>query len=350
MSQKNLVKTESRQFSLPDYFPSLIEPQLLALGYSLEKPKPLADAIKQLSDFFIENPKKATPWHQKWAQAAYLAYFFPLNWLRAEAVLREGNRFNFFEGMKSYLDFGSGLGAYSFLLAEMGLSKGVCIDHSVDALHLHEDLMKRFSKPTSIRWYEAFNGVVDSNTEVGIFSYVFTELEKLPKWCLRMESLVIVEPSTRDDGRHLMELREFFMDEGYSVWAPCLHQLECPLLEHSKKDWCHDRIFFNQPEWFQKIEAFLPMKNKTITFSYLLLRKTEPPFPADSAARVVGDLLDENGKYRQMICRAEHREFLSWLKKDFTEEPTSKRGEIIDIPMDVQNVSNELRYPPPKKH
>jgi hypothetical protein len=347
MSQKNLEKIESRQFSLPSYFSNLIEPKLLMLGYSLEKPKPLADAIKQLSDYFINQPKGVTPWHQKWAQAAYLAYFFPLNWLRAQSVIREGERFGFFKGLNSFLDFGSGLSAYPFLLAELGGSKGVCIDRSVEALHLHEDLIKNFGKSTSIRWYESFNGVVDTKNQLGIFSYVFTELEKLPKWCLNMEALLIVEPSTRDDGRHLMELRDYFMDEGFNVWAPCLHQLECPLLEHSKKDWCHDRIHFQETPWFKNIEDHLPMKNKTVTFSYLLLRKSEPPEPAPSAARVVGDLLDEKGKYRQMICRAEHREFLSWLKKDH-ERPSSQRGELVDLPIDIQIISNELRYPPPK--
>jgi len=347
MSQKNQVKIASRQFSLPDYFQDLIEYKLAGLGFSLENPKPLADAIKQLSDFFINNPKSVTPWHQKWAKAAYLAYFFPLNWMRAQAVVKEGQRFDFFKDTNSYLDFGSGLSAYSFLLHDIGITKGVCVDHSVEALHMHENLVKHSKQPLSIRWYDSFNGVVDPKTQVGIFSYVFTELEKLPKWCLQMESLIIVEPSTQDDGRHLMELREFFLDYDYHVWAPCTHQDLCPLLEHSKKDWCHDRIHFAQPEWFQKIEAHLPMKNRTFTFSYLMLRKTPPPEVRPSAARVVGDLLDENGKYRQLICRGDKREFLSWLKKDHP-EPTSQRGEIVELPIDIEVVSNELRYPKAK--
>lgn len=71
------------------------------------------------------------------------------------------------------------------------------------------------------------------------------------------------------------------------------------------------------------MEAILPMKNRTLTYSYLLVSRRVPHPSHRGWARVIGDTLKERGKTRQMICRGEKREFLSWLLK---------RGEPEEIP------------------
>jgi len=128
------------------------------------------------------------------------------------------------------------------------------------------------------------------------------------------------------------------------VWAPCTHEGPCPLLHQSKHDWCHDRIHFEAPEWFKKMEAHLPMKNRTLTMSYLLMRKTAPK--KIGQARVVGDLLREKGKNRQMICRGPEREFLTWMHKLKIEQEIP-RGELINIHQDFEKISNEIRLKKP---
>ena len=60
------------------------------------------------------------------------------------------------------------------------------------------------------------------------------------------------------------------------------------------------------------------------------------------AARVVGDRLKEKGKDRQMVCRGPDREFLAWMHKHKLEQEIP-RGVLINIPNNVQKVSNELR-------
>jgi len=88
------------------------------------------------------------------------------------------------------------------------------------------------------------------------------------------------------------------------------------------------------------MEEHLPMKNKTLTMSYLLMRKAKPQ--VISAARVVGDTLKEKGKDRQMICRGSEREFLAWMHKNGIAQEIP-RGSLVEIPNDLQKVSNELR-------
>ena len=82
------------------------------------------------------------------------------------------------------------------------------------------------------------------------------------------------------------------------------------------------------------------MKNRTLTTSYLLMRKTKPS--EIHAARVVGDTLKEKGKDRQMICRGPDREFLAWMHKNKLQQDIP-RGTLIEVPDTLQKVSNELR-------
>ncbi|MBF8277916.1 MAG: hypothetical protein HW390_2989, partial [Candidatus Brocadiaceae bacterium] len=42
-----------------------------------------------------------------------MAYYFPLNWIRAQAVLDRGAAVGFWRGIDSYLEFGSGLGPFT---------------------------------------------------------------------------------------------------------------------------------------------------------------------------------------------------------------------------------------------
>ncbi len=346
MSQNKMVGTESRQYKIPDFLSETIELRLRLLGHSLYKPGALSVAVKKLSDYYIENPTKSTPWHQSWAQAAYLAYFFPLNYLRMWAVFDELKRVGFLAGLDKFIDFGCGISAVPFMAKDTSLKQGIGIDLSPEALELTE----KISAPTgvSMRTYQKFNGVIDEKRQMGVLSYVITETQKLPAWAVELEALLIIEPSTREDGRYLLDLREALLEDGYHAWAPCTHQKPCPLFNKSKKDWCHDRILVEAPDWYHALEKLLPMKNKSITYSYLAVRRT-PPRSLSGFGRSVGDLLDENGKYRELICRSEEREYLAWLKKEHSEAPALMRGHLFELPTlpdkKLEKKSDELRVP-----
>jgi hypothetical protein len=56
---------------------------------------------------------------------------------------------------------------------------------------------------------------------------------------------------------------------------------------------------------------------------------------------VIGDEQEERGKSRQLICRGENREFLSWLHRDMI-SPKLKRGDLIKLEK-VEEKHLELR-------
>ena len=357
-----------RVFSLPEPYTDRLEAALQSFGFTLKEPRKIASAIQRLSDHYTMNPLAATPWNEDWVQAASLAYYFPLNYARNRAVAQEARRLGFFHGLKTLADFGSGMGSALHAFRDTAHEAGSANsppgtelsyqahDVSMASLELGRRLANegKYSTHATPQHFALAlprpQEIADPSSLLLLASYVLTELEEVPKWWLESEALAIIEPSTQDDGRKLMTLRQKLIDEGYKIWAPCTHQDACPLLTQSAKDWCHDRIHWNAPGWFLEIEKHLPMKNRTLTFSYLLARKTlSPPKRIAELARLTGDTLEEKGKSRQSVCRSPEREFLAWfpqrLKKGDAIE--LERGLLVQLKPELQKKSSEVRLSSP---
>jgi hypothetical protein len=316
---------------------------LKKLGVDSGDHKSLAAAVKRLSDFYVKHPEKSTPWHESWAQVAYLIYYLPLNWWRACGVLRRGQQLNFFDGFDHYIDFGSGLGSVSHALDAFGLrfKSALCLEQSPEAISVHSELAKASLTPLS--WQSAVSTTQIKPMTLAIFSYSFTELEHLPSWVNNCDGLMMIEPSTKDDARRLQALRSELMEHGWFVWGPCTHTAACPMLLAGERDWCHDRFTWRQPAWLKAIEDHLPMKNGTLPCAWMMFKKIPPNHQAVPLARVTGDLLEYKGYAKQLVCRGSSREFLSWQKKIFKHYPEVARGDLVRINQDVLTKGDELR-------
>jgi hypothetical protein len=337
-----------RTYGLPEKYTARIEEGLNSIGYSLSKPGDLAEVILRLSDHY-QKDFSTSPWHHEWARAAYLSYYFPLNYARATAVTVEGFKRNFFTGLENLIDYGSGTGAAILATHDYGThswKQRLCYEPFTDATLLLDRLTRddyQFDK-TSV---EPTN--IPSNT-LSIFSYSLNELEKFPEQFLKSEALMLIEPSTRELGRNLLKLRDdLIMNHGFFAYAPCPHQGLCPLLNDSQRDWCHDRFAWKAPQWFSAIETLLPIKNPTLTYSYVLLRKTKPqlPYSTEILTRVVGDPLAEKGKTRQLICMDSQRRFLSWMPQRLDRATLDHfnfdRGDLLFLKSNLDERGEEVR-------
>lgn len=316
-----------------------------------EKISIIAESVLKLSDFYIRNPEGETPWKEKYCQVAYRHYYLPLNFLRLQNVVRHGMNAGFFQGLTTFVDWGCGPGTASLALAanealKSKIQKQVLFDISMTAVDSFSDLHSALVNPEKLKSLrlQSYSG----KSACLVFSYSLTEIAELPSGWDQYEALMIAEPSTSEDGRRLLQLRAKLIKSGYYLWAPCTHQMDCPLLLHSKNDWCHDRIQVQPPAWFTQVEQQLPMKNKTITTSYLLARKTPPPESKRSYGRLIGDSMEEKGKTRQLYCRGPEREFLTWMHKSI-EPQTLPRGELVHNPEGAEKKSNEVRLITPVK-
>lgn len=298
--------------------------------------------VLELSAFYHTHPGKPTPWKMRFTERAYLSYFLPLNYARLSVVFVELKRHIQPDSISEIWDFGSGPGTTQWVLEDqewLAPHPFHCVESSPEAIRLHEKL----AVARGGHWKPQFGSKrAPSKGALAIFSYSFLEMRP-SKEIENFDHILIVEPSTRECGRSLMEWRQTFLERGYGILAPCTHFQLCPLLQHSPRDWCHMRINFEGPEWFQKLEEHLPMKNRTLTYSYLLLSRYAK---AQGGARVIGDTLEERGKTRQMICRGPDREFLSWLHR-YGEAPRIPHGALIETGLETcEPKGGELRLPP----
>lgn len=327
------------KISWPDSLTARVEK---TLGVSLEKFSfaTVAPNVLQVSDLFIagENTKKSkTPWSDLKLRQAYLSYFFPLNTLRVMRVLDEAKNRGFLESIDHVIDFGSGPGTVELAFELSGLHKDVQFQNfepSREAQKAHT-MWK-----SNANFVDKIKPLPSDNKSMFVLSYSLNEVSDWPLALDSAEALMIIEPSTRDHGRRLMQVRQQLIDKGFSLWAPCVHQLECPLLTKTKTDWCHHRFAIEKSPWFEELENQLPMRNDTLTVSYLLARKKVPEKVAGT--RIIGDTLFEKGKVRQMICRGPEREFLSYLTR---QGPWNglPNGSLIQLPENLTQKAAELR-------
>lgn len=322
---------------IPEGLQATLREALRGQGVDLEDARAVAKTIQELSDFYIANPEGHTPWHLPQAVTATLAYYMPLNASRLLAALREPRERGFFEGLEELIDFGCGPGTATLALRAAGLPfrETHLVDRSPEALEWARRLIPDATSRTST----LKKGPGDRSLFVA--SYSLTEAP-LPPEALRAEALILLEPSTSEDARKLMARRSELLKSGYHLWAPCTHHEACPLLTHSARDWCHDRVAFERPAWMLEIESHLPFRNQTLTWFALFARRRAPPRWPDRSARLVGDRLREKGKDRQLVCRSSEREFLAWMHRD-GEAPEWPRGALVEIPENTTKVSNELR-------
>lgn len=266
--------------------------------------------------------------------------------LRSKAVVEEGRRLGFFSGIKNFFELGSGPGTVSHLLSPM-IAEGYCVETSLEAIQLHRGLEKFLNEAPPADLSSKMGSRRDF--DLGVFSYVLNETGFDIINSFKFQSLLIIEPSTQALARGLMDVRKRLLEKGFYLVAPCTHQGACPLLEKSGKDWCHHRISVEMPGWFIEIEKFLPMKNETVTFSYLLASRNEP-IRNETEVRVIGDVLVEKGKTRQAVCFDGDRRFLSWLHKEHDPSKTGlTRGSTFYLSqIDASIVSNEVRVAKPK--
>ncbi len=337
-----------RSYGLPEKYEERIERALGRLGYSLSQPKKLAEAILRLSDHY-QVQSSISPWEHDWAKAAYLSYFFPLNYARAHSVVVEGAKRGFFTDLENVIDFGSGTGAAMLALSDLSTqpwTERLCYDIGAQALAL-QNLLNNDDHPITSTEVEPRKIKPRS---LAIFSYSLNELEAFPQQFLEADALMLIEPSTRAHGRRLLQLRDdLIANRGFYAWAPCPHQGPCPLLNNSDRDWCHDRIAWQAPPWFLKIETELPIKNPTLTYSYVLLKKSPPATKVTEKllGRVVGDALLEKGKTRQLICIDSQRRFLSWFPQRLDKATLNHldffRGDLLELESNLEERGNEMR-------
>lgn len=314
--------------------------------------KMLKEHILSLSTHYQQR-ESITPWEHPMQQLAYLCYFMPLNQLRLWAALNRLTEQGLHLNSGSIIEVGSGPGTSAFSLGEHPFfarrwQSYLGLEPSKVARDLHRQwfqMSRKYSqghdpqdesKPANeIKFEEDFELVDDLpskarlNESLLLMQTSLNELNRWPSWFFEAQEILVIEAGHRLKSRLLIDFRKQAIDQGYSVWAPCTHQMNCPMAE-VKTDWCHDRFELAEADLPTSLTRLWPLDRQDLSFSYLYLKRNKSPERL-SIARVTGDLLVEKGKSRQLICRSEKREFLSWLHRQGKPNDVAPRGSLISL-------------------
>lgn len=329
---------------------SAIEEQLNRLGLTYQKPSGLSKGILATSEHFIQK-KGPSPWTNPAFQASYLAHFLPMNVFRWLKVFERLENLGHYP-LSSALDFGAGPMtfriAYALKYPEKNMDYAV-MEVNDTPLKLGESLLSSLGKKLApmTKYKTSHLQTLDVKYETLILSYSLNELKKIPDEFWSFKNILILEPSMQEVSRELLQVRADALTKNFKALAPCLHSEKCPMLLHSKKDWCFDRVKISIPDMAKPLYKSLPFETKHLTYSYLLLSQNfEPSIPIKSLdeVRAVGDWQKEKGKSKIMVCRSESREFISLLKKTKSDLDTGlSRGDKVALDFDYEIKGNELR-------
>lgn len=181
---------------------------------------------------------------------AYAAYRMPATYAVVHAALqRVHTRVPEFQP-STLVDVGAGTGAATWAATQVwpALERVTLLEQSADAIEVGTRIManSECGALQSATWQRWRLSTIDPDAvtaDIAIASYLLGELtddQRVLLVALLMKcapTVVLIEPGTPAGYARIMSARAALVDDGFTVVAPCPHDLACPMLERG--DWCH---------------------------------------------------------------------------------------------------------------
>lgn len=150
-------------------------------------------------------------------------------------------------------------------------------------------------------------------------------------------TIMIVEPALRQTARALHLVRNHLLKQGLcTVYSPCLHEGDCPALDHPD-DWCHEERSWQTPPAIAALDRGVGFIKDALKFSYLLLRTDGRTIVTRSphTFRVVSELRELKGEKRAWLCNETGRPEVGRLDRKTSPHNAAldswHRGAIVQI-------------------
>ncbi|MFF1819532.1 small ribosomal subunit Rsm22 family protein [Kribbella sp. NPDC058245] len=120
--------------------------------------------------------------------------------------------------------------------------------------------------------------------------------------------------------RHIVEARDQLIGLGFTIAAPCPHQLRCPLVD---PDWCHFAVRLPRTELHRRLKAGT-RNYEDEKFSYLVAT-TRPARPA--AARVLTPPVRPKNQVLLTLCTSTAERVRAQIPKSSPEYALARTAE-----------------------
>jgi ribosomal protein RSM22 (predicted rRNA methylase) len=181
---------------------------------------------------------------------AYAAYRMPATYAVIHAALRHVHTAVPALQPRTLVDVGAGTGAAAWAATDVWptIDDVTLLEQSAAAIDLGSRLMASSERGAlqGAAWRVWRLSTIDADAvtaDVATAAYVLGELtehQRAMLLALLMKSaptVVVVEPGTPAGFARIISARDALINDGFTIAAPCPHQLSCPMLERS--DWCH---------------------------------------------------------------------------------------------------------------
>lgn len=212
---------------------------------------------------------------------AYILSRMPATTAVVSKILNEVESLPHFRSLNSILDLGSGTGAvlWAVMNSQLKPEKITAIDQDKYIIDLAKELaaLNHDAFWQTVQWHQIYLGKKFEVTphDLVTLSYVLIEqsiddinqiLGKI--WELSNHALLVIEPGTPKGFKNILFARNYFIEKGGYIVAPCSHMELCPL----RDNWCHFNERIERTYWQRKMkDAVLGYEDEP--YSYLLVTK-----------------------------------------------------------------------------
>lgn len=279
---------------------------------------------------------------------SYLLYYFPLHFQEAFSLLQELP-----SPKKRVLDLCSGPGSYAYAALKLGAQEVTVADYHESALRIAGELAGKAGYSLNVRRMDVhkrnwpFEGKYDLiilahgleelfPSKEGNFEEQTSFFNKLFQHLSEDGHLLLVDNSLKETNARILELRNYFVKQGYPIQAPCLYQGDCPALK--SKAPCYAQRELESPYLIDEIHRSGKIKRNSLKMSYLLIRGNKQNWPKTAEKplfRVISPPIETQNGSRFFLCGKQGKKRLGTLLKKHPKESRAyeylKRGEVIQI-------------------
>ena len=144
-------------------------------------------------------------------------------------------------------------------------------------------------------------------------------------WDNAEKMLVIIEPGTPVGFANIRRIRDFLMEQGAYVCAPCPHMENCPV---TGDDWCHFTVRVQRGKIHKMLKnADVPYEDEK--FSYIAFSRE--PLKMDKCGRIMRHPITLKGRMELSLCTSDGIYTKTVTKKDNEAYKCAKKVDCGDI-------------------
>lgn len=227
----------------------------------------------------------------------------------------ENNEFK----INDVFDIGAGTGAGTWATYELiGNKDFYCFEREDAMLNIGKKLMINNSDLVNAKWkkFDIINDEFDKKCDLAVISYMINELPKeqvnavIDKiWKATNNLMLVVEPGTPVAFENIKMIRQYLINQGAYIVAPCTHQNECQI---ENNDWCAFSCRVQRTQVHKMLkDGEAPYEDEK--FSYIAFSKN----PVKQATnRILRHPIINKGYAEFKVCTADGVKNIRLSKKD----------------------------------